>query len=54
MTVDLLANRKLLNEIPGSFCIRPAINAILRLTLRQVLNFCVTENIAMFLNYKYK
>ena len=52
MTVDLLANRKRLNENSGSFCIGLAINVILRLTLRRVLTeslelIFLCENIAI-------
>ena len=60
MTGDLLANRKHLNEILGSFVYaKNAINAILRLTLRHVLteslelNF-LCKNIAFVLNNNYK
>ena len=58
MTVDLLANRKRLNEIFGSFVYaQNAINAIRRLTLRHVLTELMElkllrENIAFVLNNK--
>ena len=60
MTGDLLANRKHLNEIVGSFVYaQNAINAILSLTLRHVLtesqklNF-LCESIAFVLNNNYQ
>ena len=60
MTGDLLANRKYLNEILGSFIYaKNVINAILRLTLRHVfkesleLKF-LCENIAYVLDNNYK
>ena len=60
MTGDLLANRKHLKEILGSFVhAQNAINAILRLTLRHVLMESLElkflcENIAFVLNNNYK
>ena len=58
MTVDLLAHRKRLNKIFGSFVYAQiAINAIWRLTLRHVLEESLEgkfwcENIAFVLNNK--
>ena len=60
MTGDLLANRKHLNEILGSFVYaKNAINAILRLTFRHVLTESLElkflcQNIAFVLNNNYK
>ena len=45
MTGDLLANKKHLNEILGSFLyVQNALNAILRLTLRHVLTESIELN----------
>ena len=58
--MDLLANRKRLNEIFGYFAYaQNAINAIWRLTLRHVLTEplelkMLYENIELVLNNKYK
>ena len=60
MTGGLLANRKHLNEILGSFLYaQHAINAILMLTLRHVVTESLElkflcENIAFVLNNYYK
>ena len=60
MTVDLLANRKHLNEILGSFVYaQKVINAIWRLTLRHVLTESLElkflcKNIVFVLNIKFK